>query len=485
MKQQKSYSKNNYSSKLISLEKGKLPPQAVELEEVVLGAMMIDEKGLDNAFSVISNPEVFYKTKHQHIFKAMKLIYETNGKVDLLTVSDKLKSLGLLETVGGDYTLIELTQKVSSAAHIEFHSRIILQKFMAREMIKICSEGIQMAYNGESDVFDLIDAVSGQIDKVSDSSTKGHVSKTWYDAMMEIPKRVEFLTNNQGEITGVPTGLDTTDRHFSGWQNTDLIVIGGDSGMGKTAYVMNSLLAAAKKGIPCGMFSMEMSVIQLVIRAVANDSHFHMNQLMRNGFEKQEYFEGLIKTVDRMKHLPVHIDDQPALTVVEMKRKARMLKRKYDIGILVIDFIQMFSGDKDTRINIAEAAREAKNIAKELNIPVIALSQLSREVKRNNYNIPQKNNLRESSAIEDAADIIGLIYRPGVYGYTPESDSQLYEDLDLEGDANACLIVVKNRNGSLGNVSMKFVENKTKYVNPNSDDSFESNIPQGDPSVAF
>ncbi|WP_121665262.1 replicative DNA helicase [Mesonia aquimarina] len=469
------------------MQKGKIIPQAVDLEEVILGAMLIDEKGLDAAFAVISNPEVFYKNEHQSIFKAIKLLYESNSKVDLLTVSQKLKDIKLLESVGGDYYMIQLTQKVSSSAHLEYHCRIILQKFMAREVISLCNYGINLAYDSKLDVFDLIDSVSAKLDKVSDITAKGHTSKTWYDAISEVPKRVEFLTNNDGKITGVPTGINTTDKHFSGWQPTDLIVIGGDSGMGKTAYVMNTMLAASKQDISCGMFSMEMSVIQLAIRGIANESNYHMNQLMRNGFEKPEYFHGLLKTVEEMKNLPIHIDDQPALTVIEMKRKARMMKRKYNIEILVIDFIQMFSGDKDTRINIAEAAREAKNIAKELEIPVIALSQLSREVKRDTYKIPQKHHLRESSAIEDAADVIGLIYRPSVYGFSPESHPTLYEDLGLDANANACLIVVKNRNGSLGNVPMKYIENKTKYVNPydESEQWNDSDIPQGEPGVAF
>jgi replicative DNA helicase len=210
---------------------------------------------------------------------------------------------------------------------------------------------------------------------------------------------------------------------------------------------------------------MEMSVTQLAIRAIATQSEFHMNQLMRTGFEHSYYFDKLNKITDEVSKYPMHIDDQPALTVPEMKRKARALKRKHNIELLVVDFVQMFSGDKDIRININEAARELKNIAKELDIPVIALSQLSREVKKSQHKIPSKHHLKESSAIEEAADIIALLYRPSVYGYNEQNAQMLYDDLGLMGNDNAVLIVAKNRNGALGNVPLQFIENKTKFVN--------------------
>lgn len=452
-------------SSIVNLEKGKLPPQAIQLESAVLGAAMIDSKGNDEMFSIIDNPDVFYVESHKLIFTAMQKLYSTNQRIDLLTVSEMLKKMGKLELAGGDYYLIQLTQKISSSAHTEFHCRILLQKFIGRELIRISSEIIELSYDDTADVFDVIDTATLRLDKLTDSTMKGHTSMTWKDAIMKIPKHVEFLTNNQGKVTGVPTGLNALDRHFNGWQPSDLIVIGADNGMGKTAFVLGNMLSASKASKPVGMFSMEMSVIQLAIRGVANESEFHMNQLMRTGFEHDYYFEGLNRVVNSIADLPIYIDDQPALTVPEMKRKARQLHRKHKIELLVIDFVQMFSGDKDIRINISEAARELKNIAKELNIPVIALSQLSREVKKERYKIPSKHHLKESSAIEEAADVIGLIYRPGYYGYTPEGNPDLFEDLGLVGDENSCLIVAKNRNGALGNVGLRYIENKTKYVN--------------------
>lgn len=352
---------------------------------------------------------------------------------------------------------------------------------MARQMINFCGQGIEMAYDESVDVFDLIDSVSGNIDKLTDSTTKGHTSLTWSDAVDSIPKRVEYLTNNQGDVTGVPTGLKSLNKHFNGWQPGELIVIGADSGMGKTALVLGNMTAAAKAGLPVGMFSMEMSVVQLAVRGIATESNYHLNQLMRKGFEKPEYFEGLNKVVNRVRSYPIHIDDQPALTVPEMKRKARAMYRNHGIKLLVVDFVQMFSGDKDIRLNISEAARELKNIAKELDIPVIALSQLSREVKKDRYKIPSKHHLKESSAIEEAADVIMLLYRPGYYGFDRESYPDLYNDLGLIGDENACGIVAKNRNGGLGNVGMNFIENKTKFA----DDVGDFVMPKGEPETVF
>lgn len=449
-----------------TLQKGKLPPQAVDQEVYVLGACLQFPKAMDELLSVFTDENVFYKPAHQMIFKAMKMLNASSENVDLQSVPEQLIVNGDLDKVGGFYYLIQLTEKVNDSASLDFAGRIIMQNYMKRKLISISNDIITNAYDETVDVFDLLESTTSKVDGVSEMVSKGHTSLSWSDAMRSIPKRVEFLTNNQGSITGLPTGLKAIDKHFSGWQKEDFIVIGADSGMGKTALVLNFMLSAAKEGNAVGMFSMEMSVVQLALRGVANESNYHLNQLMRNGFEKQKYFEGLLKVTEELSKLPICIDDQPALTVLEMKRKARAMKRKNNIKLLVIDFVQMFSGDKDIRLNISEAARACKNLAKELEIPVIALSQLSREVRKTRYCIPGKHHLKESSAIEEAADVIGLLYRPSYYGYKPETTPDLYEELGLVGYENACLLVSKNRNGALGNVGLHFIENKTKFVDP-------------------
>lgn len=451
--------------------KGLIPPQAIDLEVATLSACLQYSTAVDTLMEVFTDPEVYYLPKNRIVFTAIKELYNKSDAIDLLTISEKLKAMGKLEAVGGDYYLIELIQTVSGDAHQEYHCRILLQKFMARKVIDFCNEGINMAFTPNVDVFDLLDSVTANIDRLSDATTTGYISTPWKDAVNAVPKRVEFLTNNQGIVTGVPTGLKEIDKRFNGWQPQDLIVIGADNGMGKTAFVLNAMLAAAKENIAVGMFSMEMSVTQLAVRSVAVDSTFHMNDLMRNGFNHTEYFVELAEVVDRLNTLPIYIDDMPALTVPAMKRKARALKRKHDIKLLVIDFVQMFSGDKDIRINVSEASRELKNIAKELDIPVIALSQLSRDIKKAKYYIPAKHHLKESSSIEEAADIIGLLYRPGYYNFKREEHPNLYSDLDLDVEHNACLIVAKNRNGGLGNIPLHYVEDKTKFVDP--EDSYK------------
>lgn len=468
----------------MNLNKGKIPPQAIDLECAVIGAALVHPKAMDEITEVINTPDVFYKQQHQDIFSALLTMYKQSKAIDILTVSEALASSGKLDSSGGDFYLVQLSNKVASGAHAGYHATILKQKFIQRKVISICTEAIAQGYDSGTDVFDLLDGLSAQLDGITDVISQGYSSMSWKDAVLSIPKRVEFLSNNNGEITGYPTGLDTVDAHTSGWQPGNFIVIGADSGMGKTALVMNMMLAGAKKDMPCGMFSMEMPVVQLATRGVAVESQFHMKQLTQSGFEKQEYFSGLNKVVDRLKDLPIHIDDKPALTVPEMKRKARQMKRKNRVQLLVIDFIQMFSGDSDIRLNVSEAARECKNIAKELNIPVIALSQLSREVRRAPMNMPSKHHLKESSAIEEAADIITLIYRPGYYGYTRDNNSALFDNLGLEGDENAALIFAKNRDGSLGNVGMHFIENKTKYVNQ-SDYELSSHLPQNADGVPF
>lgn len=448
------------------LDRGKIPPQALELEETVLGAMIIDHNGVDDCLEVIKSKEVFYSDKNAMIYEAIKSLSESSEPVDVLSVSEMLRKKGNLEKVGGDYELIKLTQKVASSAHIEYHSRIILQKYMLRELIRLGNRCIQLGYDEKVDVFDALDYVGLQLDTVSNIAQKGSVSATWEEAVLSVPKRVERLTNNQGDLTGVDTGLVNLNKHFGGWQPTDLIIIGADSGMGKTALAMTHILASAKQGNAVGMASMEMSTIQLAIRGTSVESDFHMRQLTQTGFEKTEYFATLNDVVDRIKDLPIHIDDRPCLTVPEMKRKARQMKRKHDIKLFIADFIQMFSGDEDDVKLTGMAARELKNLAKELNIPVIALSQFNREVKKAKYFIPSKHHLKNSSGVEEAADVIGLIYRPEYYGYKRSDYPQLYEDLNLANDENAVFIVAKNRNGGLGDIPMYYVENKTKYINP-------------------
>ncbi len=443
-----------------------MPPQAIEIEEAVLGCLLQFENAADLVFDVLGTSDVFYKTEHANIFKAVKDLYSNSEQIDLLTVSARLEKLGIKKDAGGDYLIIGLTQKVASSAHVEYHARLILEKYMLRRLIAFGSLCVEKGFDASIDINDTFDELGAAFDTLTGLSENGTEGTTWQEAIDAVPKRVEFLTNNQGELTGVDTGLFNLNRHFGGWQNSDLIIIGADSGMGKTALAMTHILASAKQGNAVGMVSMEMSTVQLAIRSVAVDSNYHMRQLTQDGFDKTEYFEGLSNVVAKLRNLPVYIDDRPSLTVPEMKRRARQMKRKHNIKLFIADFIQMFTGDEDDIKLTGMAARELKNLAKELNIPVIALSQLNREVRKARYCIPSKHHLKNSSGVEEAADIIGLLYRPSYYKFTPEKNPDLFDELRLQGDENAVFIVAKNRNGGLGEIPMCYVEDKTKYINP-------------------
>lgn len=441
----------------VLIQKGKLPPQAIDLEQVILGAVLIDKRGMDAAIDVLRAPEAFYKHSHCKIFEAMLWLYKTNDPIDILTVSQRLKSMGFLDQTGGEMYLIELSQMVSSAAHIEHHCRIVLQKYFRRELIKVGGEIIQQGYDDTADVFDVLDGAEQTFTTISEMISKGKVGQSWPELLRQVADRVEFLTNNDSDVTGITTGLAKLDKFTGGWQPTDFIVIGARPGMGKTAYVVLNALAAAKSGVPVGFVSLEMSGIQLAIRGVSVSSNFHMRQLNQTGFDKTEYFQTLNRLILQMEGLPVHIDDRPGLTIGDIKRKARSMKRRFDIGVLIVDYIQLAQGHPDIRIRTSETSQGLKHIAKELEIPVIALSQLSRDVESSADKRPALRHLKESGAIEQDADVVAFIFRPEYYGISPDPDV-------LELDENTEFIFAKHRNGGIGTVGAWYEANKTKFM---------------------
>lgn len=448
---------------ITALEKGRIPPQAIDLEEVVLGALMVDEKGIDEVMPLIKTSTVFYKEAHQLIFDAIIDLYNKNQPIDLLTVSSRLKTLANLDKVGGDYYLITLTQKVSSSAHIEYHSRILLQCWMKREFIKTTAEVQSMCYDEHQDVFDIEKYLETKLDLIRNVTTKGKNQLTIEQALNRVVERVEVLSHmKEGELTGVPTGFKKLDKETSGWQQSDLIIIAARPGMGKSSICSATILAAAKQNQSVGVISLEMSTQQLVTRLVANNSNFHLNQLFRFGFDThkiQDYFPKLNKLKDNMKDYPVYFNDTPALDIREIKSTARIWKRKHDIKLLMVDYLQLIkdSTKQNREQEISSISGQLKAIAKELEIPVIALSQLSRKVEdRGGLKKPQLSDLRESGAIEQDADIITFLWRPEYYGF------EIPEELENIG-ANTELSIAKHRNGSLNRVGIWFDSNKTKF----------------------
>ncbi|MFC0605589.1 replicative DNA helicase [Winogradskyella pulchriflava] len=450
-------------STIISLEKGKIPPQAIDLEEVVLGAMMIDKKGVDEVIDILS-PEAFYKDAHKYIFEAIFKLFENSEPVDLLTVSSQLKKDEKLDLVGGDFYLISLTQRVSSSAHIEFHARIILQKYIQRSLIKISNEIIEEAYDETKDVFDLLDNAEAKLYEV----TQGNVKKSTETAqslVIQAKKKIEEISNKEG-LSGIPTGFDKLDKLTSGWQPSDLIIVAARPGMGKTALTLTMARnIAVDFNQPVAFFSLEMSSVQLITRLISSETGLSSEKLRTGKLEKHEW-EQLNVKVKTLENAPLFIDDTPSLSIFDLRAKARRLASQYGIKVIMIDYLQLMTaggsqkgGNREQEISMI--SRNLKALAKELNVPVIALSQLSRAVEtRGGSKRPLLSDLRESGAIEQDADIVSFIYRPEYYKIDEWDDE---ERSPTEGQGE--FIVAKHRNGGLENIRLKFVGHLGKFDN--------------------
>jgi len=450
-------------STIISLEKGKIPPQAPDLEEVVLGAMMIDKKGVDEVIDILS-PDSFYKDAHKHIFEAIFKLFENSEPIDLLTVSSQLKKDEKLDLIGGDFYLISLTQRVSSSAHIEFHARIILQKYIQRSLIKISNEIIEEAYDETRDVFDLLDTAEAKLYEV----TQGNVKKSTESAqslVIQAKKKIEEMSNKEG-MSGVPSGFDKLDKLTSGWQPSDLIIVAARPGMGKTALTLTMARnIAVNSNIPVAFFSLEMSSVQLITRLISSETGLSSEKLRTGKLEKHEW-EQLNVKVKTLEKAPLFIDDTPSLSIFDLRAKARRLASQFGIKMIMIDYLQLMTaggsqkgGNREQEISMI--SRNLKALAKELSIPVIALSQLSRAVEtRGGSKRPLLSDLRESGAIEQDADIVSFIYRPEYYKIDEWDDE---ERSPTEGQGE--FIVAKHRNGGLENIRLKFIGHLGKFDN--------------------
>ena len=450
---------------IINLEKGKLPPQALELEEAVLGAMMIDKKGVDEVIDILQ-PDAFYKDAHKHIFEAIFQLFTDSQPIDLLTVSAQLKKSAKLELAGGDFYLIQLTQKISSSAHIEFHSRIILQKFIQRSLIRISSEIIEESYDESTDVFDLLDKAESKLYEVTQGNIK-RSSETAQSLVIQAKKRIEEIAGKEG-LSGVATGFDSLDKITSGWQPSDLIIIAARPGMGKTAFVLSMARnVAIDFGHPVALFSLEMSSVQLITRLISSETGLSSEKLRTGKLEKHEWEQLSIK-VKNLEKAPLFIDDTPSLSIFDLRAKSRRLASQHGIKLIIVDYLQLMTaggsngkGVGNREQEISTISRNLKALAKELGVPVIALSQLSRAVEtRPGHKRPLLSDLRESGAIEQDADIVSFIYRPEYYKL---------DEWDDEGSSptqgQAEFIIAKHRNGSLESVRLKFVGNLGKFEN--------------------
>jgi replicative DNA helicase len=462
---------------IINLEKGKLPPQALDLEEAVLGAMMIDKKGVDEVIDILQ-PDAFYKEAHKHIFEAIFQLFTDSQPIDLLTVSAQLKKSGKLDLAGGDFYLIQLTQKISSSAHIDFHSRIILQKFIQRSLIKISSEIIEESYDESTDVFDLLDKAESKLYEVTQGNIK-RSSETAQSLVIQAKKRIEEIAGKEG-LSGIPTGFEKLDKVTSGWQPSDLVIIAARPGMGKTAFVLSMARnMAIDFGHPVALFSLEMSSVQLITRLISSETGLSSEKLRTGKLEKHEW-EQLSTKVKDLEKAPLYIDDTPSLSIFDLRAKARRLSSQHGIKLIIVDYLQLMTaggsngkGGGNREQEISTISRNLKALAKELEVPVIALSQLSRAVEtRGSSKRPLLSDLRESGAIEQDADIVSFIYRPEYYKIDEWDDD---DHTPTEGQAE--FIIAKHRNGSLENIRLKFVGHLGKFDNLDDFGSLYDDLP--------
>ncbi|MFN6946386.1 MAG: replicative DNA helicase, partial [Cytophagaceae bacterium] len=387
-------SKNRNTFYELNQQMGKLPPQATEVEEAVLGALLL-EKDVLNIVIEILKPESFYKESHQLIYKAIVSLFDRSEPVDIITVTQELRGLGELEKAGGPFYITELTNKVNSAANIEFHSRIVAQQAIKRELISVATEIHREAYEDTTDVFELLNKTEQSIYLISEAN----IRKNYADMrtiMHQALNELQSKKDQDGTLTGVPSGFTSLDRLTSGWQKSDLIIMAARPGMGKTAFVVSAMRnAAVNFNIPVAIFSLEMSSVQLVNRLISAEAELESEKIRKGNLEEYEW-QQLHHRIPKLTNAPIYIDDTAALSIRELRTKSRRLKAKHDIQMIIIDYLQLMSGEGNSKGSsgnreqeIAAISRALKNLAKELEVPVIALSQLSRQVESRPDKRPQ------------------------------------------------------------------------------------------------
>jgi len=461
---EKRFNRTSFQSPVI--EGGKLPPQALELEEAVLGAIMLESDVLTDVMDILQ-PDAFYKDANKKIYECILELSTDSQPIDLLTVSQKLRTKGELEIAGGHFYLSQLTTKVASGANAEFHARIIVEKFIQRSLIKVSSQLTKKAYEDSTDVLELLDSAQQELFNIAEGNIKKSFTSL-SELMEQAIKQIEDAKNsNTDGVSGVPTGFTALDKVTSGWQNSDLIIIAARPAMGKTAFVLSMARnVAVDFKMPVALFSLEMSSLQLVTRLIASETGIPQDKIRRGNLAEHEYAQ-LHSKIEGLSQAPLFIDDTPALSVLELRAKCRRLAQQHHVKLIIIDYLQLMTAGGNSAGNrvleISIISRSLKIIAKELAIPVIALSQLSRNVEaRGGDKRPMLSDLRESGSIEQDADIVSFIYRPEYYGMLTDEDGASLENV---GE----IMIAKHRNGSVENVKLKFIKELAKFTNLDGD----------------
>jgi replicative DNA helicase len=444
------------------LEEIRATPQAVEVEQAILCAMMLDKEAIARAIESIDET-FFYKENHKHIYLALVELFDKHEAADLYTITEMLKKRKQLDSIGGAFYLAELANAVPSSANIEFHLKIIKEKAVARKLITTCTEIITSAYEQNKDSDELLDHAEKSIFEIGDSRIK-----KGFDSINPILhttfERIEELFHSSGTgVTGIASGFKDLDQLTAGFQKSDFIVLAGRPSMGKTAFALNMIRnAAVVYKIPVGFFSLEMSAEALVMRLLCAESE--VNQLkVRTGKISNEEYKRLSKHVGALDEAPIFIDDTASMNVIQLRSKARRLVAEKEVQLLVVDYLQLMevTREENRQQEITKISRSLKGLAKELNLPIIALSQLSRAVEtRDKTKKPQLSDLRESGAIEQDADVVMFVYRPEYYNI------QTFEDTGTSTYNMAEIIIGKQRNGPVGTVRLTFLKEHGRFADP-------------------
>ncbi|MCS6903939.1 MAG: replicative DNA helicase [Bacteroidia bacterium] len=470
--EKKPYKNKSKSYEAIPAGAGKVPPQAIEVEQAVLGALMLEKDALAKVIDTLK-PEVFYKPAHKYIYEAILKLFQNSEPIDLITVTQQLKAIGKLEACGGPLYITQLSARVASAANLEYHAHIIVQKYILREIIRVCGEISNAAFEESTDVFDLLDSAEQQFYALSGNNLRKESLSMDVLALKTLQK-LEELKNKGSSITGIPTGFKKLDEMTAGWQKSDLIIVAARPAMGKTAFILSiARNAAVLANKAVAIFSLEMAATQLVQRLLCAEAELDAQKMRTGNLDENEWRQLNAKIAQLIK-APIYIDDTPALAIHDLRAKCRRLKMEKNIDMVVIDYLQLMRAENVKGANreqeIASISRSLKQLAKELEIPVIALSQLSRAVEtRGGDKRPMLSDLRESGSIEQDADVVMFLYRPEYYGLLTDEDGNPTQGI-------AEVIIGKQRNGPVDKVRLQFISRFAKFMDLEGEESLSFNF---------
>lgn len=440
---------------------GKLPPRDTDIEEVVLGALMLEKDAYMNVCDILT-PDAFYDPVNAKIYSAICTLGFNQRPIDMMTVTEQLRKDGVLDKVGGAVHITELTARVYSAANVEFHAKIIAQKFLARRLIKFASQIEEDAFDETNDVDDLLQAAEGQLFEISQTHLKREV--TQIDPVINLAiEQIQAAANTQSGLSGLQTGYHALDKMTSGWQNSDLIIIAARPAMGKTAFVLSMAKnMSVDFSIPIAIFTLEMANVQLVKRLLSNVADLEGEKIKAGNLTPEEW-DRLNNRLRGVFSAPLYLDETPGLSITELRTKARRLVREHGVKMIMIDYLQLMNatgmkfGSREQEVSTI--SRSLKALAKELNIPIIALSQLNRSTETREDKRPVLSDLRESGAIEQDADMVCFIHRPEYYTRSATDEN----NNDIRGKAE--LIIAKHRSGAVGTVDLRFVSKFARFEN--------------------